>query len=134
MSKFIGIDPGTKTGVAVYDSTLKKITDVFTADFWGAYEYIKDNQHDMTIKKVIVEVPRTKSNWHKKGCDITSANVGGIYKEAHLLAEGIRRLGLNVVTEHPMGKVDAAYVKKVTGWKDRTSKHTRDAIMLCWGY
>lgn len=73
MSKYIGIDPGKKTAIAVYCSTSKRIIDVFMTNFWGAYEYVKDNQNDILIKKVIIEVPKTKTNWHKKGCDITSA-------------------------------------------------------------
>ena len=131
--KVIGIDPGKKTAIAVYDKTQKRIIDVFMSDFWGAYEYIKDNQHDILIENVVVEVPRTKRNWHKKGCDITSANVGGIFREATLLADGIEKLGIKVVRQHPMGKVDADYIKRVTGWQDRTSDHARDAIMLCYG-
>lgn len=134
MSKYIGIDPGKKTAIAVYDSITKRIIDVFMTDFWGAYEYLESEQHDILIKAVIIEVPRTKSNWHKKGCDITSANVGGIYREANLLANGIERMGLKVVRQHPQGKVDAAYVKKITGYQGKTNEHTRDAIMLCWGY
>ena len=134
MSKYIGIDPGKKTAIAIYDSTTKRIIDVFMTDFWGAYEYLEAEQHDILIKKVIIEVPRTKSNWHKKGCDITSANVGGIYREANLLADGIERMGLKVIRQHPQGKVDAAYVKKVTGYQGKTNEHTRDSIMLCWGY
>lgn len=134
MSKYIGIDPGNKTAIAIYDSTTKRIIDVFMTDFWGAYEYLENEQHDILIKKVIIEVPRTKSNWHKKGCDITSANIGGIYREATLLADGIERMGLKVVRQHPQGKVDAEYVKKITGWDKRASQHARDAIMLCWGF
>lgn len=134
MSRYIGIDPGKKTAIAIYDSTLKRIIDVFMTDFWGAYDYMKFEQNDTLIEQVIIEVPRTKSNWHKKGCDITSANVGGIYREANLLADGIERMGLKVVRQHPQGKVDAAYVKKITGYQGKTNEHTRDAIMLCWGF
>ena len=134
MSRFIGIDPGKKTAIAVYCSITKRIIDVFMTDFWGAYEYLQAEQNNALIKQVTIEVPRTKSNWHKKGCDITSANVGGIYREANLLADGIERLGLKVVRQHPQGKVDAEYVERVTGYKDRTNEHSRDAIMLCWGF
>ena len=134
MSRYIGIDPGKKTAIAVYCSITKRIIDVFMTDFWGAYEYVQDNQNDILIKKVIIEVPQTKTNWHKKGCDITSANVGGIYREANLLADGIERMGLNVVRQHPQGKYNAEYVAKLTGYKKRTSEHARDAIMLCWGF
>lgn len=131
-----GIDPGKKTAIAKYDKKLGRLTDVFTVDFWGCYEYFSYDYvlNDAPISKVIIEVPRTKSNWHKKGCDITAANVGGIFREANLLADGLEKLGYEVVRQHPQGKVDAEYVKRLTGWKDRTNEHTRDAIMLCWGF
>lgn len=132
MSRCVGIDPGKKTGIAVYDKTLGRLIDVWTTDFWGAYDFVK--REDLPIDKVIIEVPRTKANWHRKGCDITSANVGGIYREAHLLADGIEKLGLTVIRQHPPGKVDAEYIKRLTGWDQRTCEHKRDAIMLCWGY
>lgn len=130
----IGIDPGKETGLAVYDTKTRKIREVFMTDFWGAYEYVNDIIRGMILEKVIIEVPRTKTNWHKKGCDITSANVGGIYREAHLLADGIEKLGVKVVRSHPAGKECAAYIKRLTGYTGRTNEHTRDAIMLCWGY
>lgn len=132
--KIIGIDPGKQTGMAIYDKALKKLTDVWTTNFWECYEYLESAQGDTSIIKIVIEVPRTKTNWHKKGCDITSANVGGIYMQAHLLAEGIKRLGFTVVTQHPQGKVDSNYIKQLTGWTKRTNPHQRDAIMLCWGY
>ena len=47
MSKIIGIDPGKKTAIAVYCSITKRIIDVFMTDFWGAYEYVQDNQNDI---------------------------------------------------------------------------------------
>jgi len=137
----VGIDPGKNTAIAFYDKQLKKIIDVRSTDFWGCYQiFVGHNEEaellslDNPIKKVIIEVPRTKKNWHKEGCDITSANVGMIYDQSHLLAEGIERLGYKVLRQHPQGKVDAAYIKKLTGWKKRTSQHARDAIMLCWGF
>lgn len=132
--KIIGIDPGIKTGVAVYDKTLGRLVDVFITDFWGAYEYTKDNQHDILIQKVIIEVPQTKFNWHKSQHSTTSANVGGIYREANLLADGIEKLGIKVIRQHPQGKTTHDQIKRLTGWNKPTNEHTRDAIMLCWGY
>ncbi len=132
--RVIGIDPGKQTAVAVYDKELKRLIDVFMTDFWGVHEYLESSPDNYVIDKIIVEVPRTKSNWHKKGCDITSANVGGIYREAELLAEGIERMGYTVIRQHPQGKASHNYIKRLTGWNKRTNEHKRDAIMLCWGY
>jgi hypothetical protein len=135
-SYVFGIDPGTKTGVAKYDKLLGRLTDVFTTDFWGCWDYFNYDcvLADQAISKIRIEVPRTKTNWHKKGCDITAANVGGAIREAKLLADGLEKLGYNVEMVHPQGKVDAGYIKRLTGWIGRTNEHTRDAIMLCYGF
>ncbi len=136
----IGIDPGKTTAIAVYDKENKKITSVSESDFWGCYRWldqgIKDSQGYSlnTVECIVIEVPRTKTNWHKKGCDITSANVGGIYREAELLADGIGRLGFKVIRQHPQGKYTHKQVVKLTGWTERTNEHKRDAIMLCFGH
>lgn len=127
--RVIGIDPGTKTGMAIYDKKSRSLIDVWITDFWGAYGTILAAKEP--IDKVIIEVPRCKKNWQGAGAAI---DVGGIVREAKLLADGIEKLGIVVVRVHPQGKHDAAYVKKLTGWPKRTNEHTRDAIMLCWGY
>lgn len=31
-------------------------------------------------------------------------------------------------------KLDATKFKQITGWKERTNEHGRDAAMLCFGY
>lgn len=133
---YYGIDPGTKTAIAKYDKILGRLTDVFTTDFWGCWEYFNYDYviTDQPIIKIYIEVPRTKVNFHKKGCDITAANVGGAIKESKLLADGLEKLGYEIIRVHPQGKVDAEYIRRLTGYKEKTNEHTRDAIMLCWGH
>lgn len=129
----IGIDPGKKTGVAIYDRQTKQIVNASISDFWSVYEWLRSVRDDGKIQAVVIEVPRTKHNWHASKHGTTSANVGGIYREAHLLADGIERLGFKVHRVHPPGKKSADQVKRITGYEGRTNEHTRDAIMLAWG-
>ncbi len=130
--KIIGIDPGTNTAIAVYDKTHKKITDVFMTDFWGAYSYIKYSLDGSDIRQINIEVSSCKKNW--QGRDGAAVDVGGIVRESNLLADGLEKLGHKVIRVHPTGKVDAKYIKNLTGWRERTNEHKRDAIMLCWGF
>lgn len=131
----IGIDPGKKTGFAVYnirDDTLS----LQTLDFWATMLVMEHYQLDQ-VHEVTVEVPTSKHVWHGKGPNQKSAskvgvNVGGVIREAELLAEGIRRMGFNVRTVHPRGKVDAAKFKAFTGYQGQTNEHTRDAGLLCF--
>lgn len=134
----IGIDPGKKTGFAVYD-ILKDTLHLQTLDFWNVMDEMDriGSRVFEEIYEVTVEVPTSKHVWHGKGPNQKSAskvgvNVGGVIREAELLAEGIRRMGFNVRTVHPRGKVDAAKFEAFTGYQGRTNEHTRDAGLLCF--
>ena len=127
----LGVDPGKKTGLAVYDRHEKKIVKIRNTDFWGAYGYLYTCCP--TDYEVYIEVSRCKANWHESKHPTTSANVGGIVREANLLADGIEQLGYIVHRSHPRGKVDKKVIKIITSYEGRTNEHTRDAMLLCYG-
>lgn len=132
----IGIDPGKKTGFAAYNIE-KDTLDLQTLDFWDVIREMHIFYNPMTVHEVTVEVPTSKHVWHGKGPNQKSAskvgvNVGGVIREAELLAEGIRRMGFSVRTAHPRGKVNAAKFKTFTGYQGQTNEHTRDAGLLCF--
>lgn len=127
----IGIDPGKKTGYAIFDRDEKKLTEVGTLDFWSIYTQFTDRFYP-ELAEIIIEVPRTKRNWQKSKHQTTSANIGGIYREAELLAEGFKKAGYKVTTQHPKGKLTHEQVTRITKYEGKTNEHNRDAIMLCW--
>jgi len=127
-SAYVGIDPGTKTGIAFYENGALEIG---TTDFWGGFWLCYNNKSK--IKEIHIEVPRTKVNWHKSKSGITSANVGGIYREANLLFDGLVDAGFKVYKHHPQGKIDSSTFNTLTKYKGRTNEHVRDAAMLVFG-
>lgn len=141
----IGIDPGKKTGLAAWDGTNGVFHFLTTVDFWGAYDIIKsaDVSSDFTVEQVVIEVPSTTaifagqrgSKWarNRHTTAKAGADVGGVVREAHLLAEGLERLGLVVTRRHPIGKVDHTSFCHRTGFSGkRTNEHSRDAGMLAY--
>jgi hypothetical protein len=135
--KVIGIDPGTYTGFAVYDPAEKRLTELVTTDFWGAIEKINAMRAAGEIG-VVLEKPNTKANFHGQartaaGKHTMGVNVGFALKEAALLLEYLKRNGIPVMTLPPLGKKDAVFFKRMTGWSGRTNPHMRDAGMLCFG-
>lgn len=130
MNNFIiGIDPGKTTGVAV--SVDGELARMVTTTFWGAYELILDyKDNSLTRIKVVIEVPKTKANWHGPKA---AHDVGRVCREAELLAEGIERLGVEVIRQHPQGKLNHEQFTRITGWGKRTNQHCRDAGMLIYG-
>lgn len=128
MSVAIGIDPGKKTGFAVAENG--KLVELETLNFWKAYLRVKALIELSKVSLVVIEVPGTKKNWHGPKA---AHDVGRVCREAELLAEGIELLGVNVIRQHPTGKVNQEYFARVTGWKKRTNEHVRDAGMLVCG-
>lgn len=135
----IAIDPGVKTGLAVYDLHENKLSMLETTDFWGAYDWVVENTSPHQVSKVIIERPNSKTVWHKKAMtrgaiERTSVNVGAVIREADLMIVRMKSLGYKVVRVHPSGKIDADQFAKITGWTGRTNEHMRDAGMMAWGY
>jgi hypothetical protein len=138
MKRFsIGVDPGKHTGAAVYDRKERRLIEVVTIDFWRFAFDFHLRYPPNVVHKLIVELPNTTAVWHKKAkkreaIEKTAVNVGKSLREAELLADWAGRVGYEVITRHPQGKVDDAIFRRITGWKGRTSQHARDAAMLCF--
>jgi hypothetical protein len=139
--KYIGIDPGKSTGLAIYDTETGSFDNVYSTTFWGAIAaidvLIAHSMPDKYELAAVVEVPKTKSVWHKAESDgaknRTAVNVGTVIDKAELIVEYLENHGIRVIKQHPRGKVDAAYFKRVTGWQGATNSHSRDAGMMCYG-
>jgi predicted RNase H-like nuclease (RuvC/YqgF family) len=121
----IGIDPGVHTGFAVAEDG--KLTRLETLDFWKVYHIVSGLIDEHGSLCVIIEVPKTKANWHNPAA---AHNVGRVCREAELLACGLELIGAQVERVHPKGKVDAVAFARITKWKGRTNEHQRDAGML----
>lgn len=127
----IGVDPGKKTGLAIWCLITRRFVEISTTDFWGAIDKIESYAKIHTVK-VFIEKPNTKAVWHKGG-KTTAVNVGSVLREAGLLIEFCKRKGFEYKAVPPMGKLDKDPFKKITKWNSRTSEHSRDAAMLVFG-
>ncbi len=135
----IGIDPGVNTGFAVYRRINREIISMRTLSFWSLYnEMLLLAPGDYLVA---IEVPK-HSRLHEYQDGKTGArlrekiagNVGGIAREAELLADGIELLGFEVRRITPTrGKWSAKDLLQRTGIATRTNEHVRDAIALCYG-
>ena len=56
----IGIDPGTTTGVALYDEVSDTLLELHTMDFWSAFTWCSMS----SAKIVCIEVPKNKRIFH----------------------------------------------------------------------
>lgn len=135
----VGIDAGTTTGIGVYDRDTNKIVAVKRTDFFGVLPWLNANVR-LSSTKIFVELPAkfmyARNDGVKNGRDRYMADVGGNRREAQLLAETLRRAGLDVEQVSPVRqkKWDVFQFQAATKWHGVTTEHERDACRLAMFY
>lgn len=131
----IGIDPGTHTGVAVWDTTTRQLSDVATMPVHRALKYV-ENLHALNEIEVVFEDARLRK-WYGKGNTYAKLQgAGSIKRDSAIWEDFCTDLGISFKLVSPgkvMTKASEEYFQLLTGWKGRTSNHARDAAMLVIG-
>jgi hypothetical protein len=137
-SLLAGIDPGTRTGFALYDADAGTLRRVEAMPFWEAAEVLSVSAE--TVAAVVIEDARRIGLYAKhrslsgRRRDRAARSVGMIDRDVQLWLDLCRRLRLPVVTAEPTrSKWDAETFRRVTGWGGRTNEHGRDAARLVYG-
>lgn len=132
----IGIDPGTHTGLAVYDTEEGKLIEVSTLKIFDAFIriYFYRIFGDILLR---VENPNTWKPFRQKDHYSKIQGAGSIKRdfaiwksfadENHIDFEGVS-------LQSTLKKLNATTFKQLTKWEGKTSTHARDAAMLCFGY
>ena len=140
----IGIDPGTHTGVAVWDSREGKFLSLETLPIHRALEKVKEMSHPFWHMdrlyhddiQVVFEDARQRT-WFGKGD--TSAKLqgaGSVKRDCSIWEDFCKDYGIPFQAKPPVKgatKVSAEYFKMVSHYTGRTSEHSRDAAMLVIG-
>lgn len=88
--------------------------------------------------RVLVEMPPNKKVYPRPGISQfamlkIAVNVGENRQKAHTIRAYFYGAGIRCDFVNPAGtKMDRRQVESLTGWKGRTSEHSRDAIVLAW--
>lgn len=137
----LGIDPGTKTGFALYDADANggagELLRVDALDFWEAVALLEAVAGDTAA--VVVEDARRIGLYARRGergarRDRIARSVGMIDRDVQLWLDLCERLRLPVATVEPTRKKwDAETFRRITGWEGRTNEHARDAGRLVFG-
>ena len=141
MSIFVGLDTGVHTGIAVWDSRAKQLTNVRTVKIHEAMKMVEE-LHEATAGNILVVfedarqrkwLPRERSLREFKG---RAMGAGSVKRDATIWQDFLTdaRIPFEMVPPRAgMTKWNKAYWEKVTGYKGRTSEHGRDAALLVWG-
>lgn len=134
----VGIDPGAKTGIAVYDRSQDRITMIKTSDFFGVVPWLSANLR-LSQTKAYVEVPakflyarRENEAESQKLRDRRMFLSGGVYRESRLLAKAIGLAGIEVEEVLPVRakKWDQYQFQAATKVKRTANEHEIDAARL----
>lgn len=140
----IGIDPGTKTGVAIWD---RKIRAFVLIDTLGVVEALLDmgnfiQRQAEAGEKVLMrcENPNTWVPYNKMSAEESSLRkqgAGSVKRDFAIWKEFAEMFEIPfepVSLRSAQKKMDASAFKQITGLKTRTSNHARDAAMLVYQY
>lgn len=133
---YIGIDPGTHTGLAVWDSKLRKLLDVRTLPIHRALQFVKDWKMYIGDIVVVFEDARQRTWFGKGDVQAKIQGAGSIKRDCSIWEDMCKDYGIVFNAVPPVKgatKLTPEYFKMLTGWEDRTSEHARDAAMLVIG-
>lgn len=137
----VGIDPGAKTGIAIWQRTPEKLIYTRETDFLGAQKLLVSMFPDRSEVRVFVEEPNrmvygrnADRNGKMKGSDYQSINVGMNRRESQLLRIMLKDLGYEAegippIREH---KWTQQQFQVCTRSKLKVSEHERDAARLAF--
>lgn len=131
----IGIDPGTKTGIAIADTTEKRLIDVKAVQIHRALCILREYHDKGSLKVVYIEDSRNVSR--VKNSAAMAQGAGSIKRDCSILEDFCVDYGIPFTFIRPskksMLKMSKEWLKQQTGWDKVTSQHARDAVGLIIG-
>lgn len=130
----IGIDTGTKTGIAISVGGSLQRVDCMTIT--KAMQLVSEYPPGTT--KLFIEDARKwiGFNGKTKATQARLQGAGSVKRDAKIWEDWCKEHDYEVVFVKPMGKglkKSAEEFKRITGWKGRTNEHSRDAAMIVYG-
>jgi hypothetical protein len=138
----VGIDPGVNTGVAIWSAKMFSLQSVETMTIIQAMERVlgawRSAQTQSIELIVIVEDARRRTRFDKADKEEEGyregsrrEGVGSVKRDSKIWEEFLTHHGIPFEMRMPRGtKMEPDAFSRLTGWKERTSKHARDAAMV----
>lgn len=133
----IGIDTGKHTGFAVWDTEKRQLDFVDTIPIHEALLRIWSQRHANV--EVYFEDARQRK-WYGTRTAKEDRNklqgAGSVKRDSTIWEDALNDWGIPfhaVAPKHNTTKMTAEFFRALTGWKGRTSEHSRDAAMLVFG-
>ena len=137
MAVLVGIDTGRHTGFAVWDTEKRQLDFVDTIPIHEALLRIWSQRHANV--EVYFEDARQRK-WYGTKTAKEDRNklqgAGSVKRDSTIWEDALKDWGIPfhaVAPKHNVTKMTPEYFRALTGWKGRTSEHSRDAAMLVFG-
>lgn len=130
----VGIDPGTKTGVAVWYKSDKRFITIDTMTITKAFDFVKSFKSIILV--VRIEDAR-KRTWFGNSGKERLKGAGSVERDCSIWEQFCKEQSINYELVHPKDnntKLSSDSFSALTKWTGRTSEHSRDAAMLVFGY
>ena len=124
----MGVDPGTKTGIAFYDLPTRKFTLITS----GKILEMMDEVFDAEDPLVLIEDARLAKYW-RGGDQAKAQGAGSVKRDCAIWEEFCVKEGFEYQLIRPSKKATkmvASEFRTLTGWPERTNSHSRDAATL----
>jgi len=134
-SLYIGIDPGTQTGIAFYDIELEKLVKVDSQKIHRAMDIVL-RFHVETDIFVRVEDARQRKWFGNSGREKLQG-AGSVRRDSKIWEDYLTDNGIPfelVAPKNNMTKLSSKSFKQITGYTGRASQNGRDAAMLVYGF
>lgn len=138
----VGIDPGVRTGIAIWSSAERRLLDVATMGIVEAMTRVATMHSIGSLRRVRFEDARLRT-WFgsadkrqaRSGAGVREG-VGSVKRDCQIWQEFLEALGITFEPVKPAAgatKLDAHVFARLAKWEGRTSNHGRDAAMLVLG-
>lgn len=141
---YLGIDPGVRTGYAIWDAVDGSFVEVstlpMTEALFKARTFVEAKRTEGLDTILVVEDARQR-RWIPRGAtwrrEIGRAmGAGSVKRDSQVWGEWAKACAVEVFRVPPrkgMTKWSADTFAAVTRWTKRCSNHARDAALLVWG-
>lgn len=133
----IGIDPGTHTGVAVWDTGEGRFRSLETLWIHDALFYVKRLSEEYRGHIQVVFEDARQRKWYGKGnTNAKLQGAGSVKRDCSIWEDFCKDYGIPFRAIPPVKgatKITPEYFKLISHYQGRTSEHSRDAAMLVIG-
>jgi hypothetical protein len=130
---YIGIDPGTKTGFAMWDAQERKFITIETTAIHIAFDIISNLDAEIILQTIFRVEDARQREWFGKTGPEQLQGAGSIKRDCSIWEDFMKDRKANyemVAPKNNKTKLSSELFERMTKYKGRTSEHGRDAAML----